>query len=264
MINYAPQSFQLGNIDVTVREPNQDDLKGIENLYHKVAISAENLTEKLNQTSPNSFSRAGGIFEPLKAEKLQEMLPNFHMLIATVHDQIIGFVFCSTNSNVFGITASEISEDSQREFMEALKENKIVFGGDGIVDPEYRWQGVLSLLELEMVKIVEGSGFEFGIIEIYEIIGRENRQENVPSTNGHVKIGGQLLKTSPKIKTFEIGGKIVQITVRKFFGKLNLVQSLLESRLARKLSYNNVKQEKTTTECCDSKHEEDTNSYRLP
>lgn len=195
---------------ICVENAKPADISAIAELYQSVAITADNVTEKLSKEHPKSFAKCGGIFHIPTDQDIAQMIEKEYMVFLATEasgdkKNLIGYSSCCSDTRNFEkhwcLECAESAKNAEEElwnekFFKALEASKVAGTYDTIVAEQFRNKGVLWLLNYHLFCALQREHFTHAVFEIYEIIKAEKGNEsfplnlpNVPSLTAHLKMG---------------------------------------------------------------------------
>jgi hypothetical protein len=223
---------------VHIREATVQDAPCISRLYNTVAITEENIEEKIDPFHPNSFKNTGGMFHACTVTEVEEYIthPEQYIVIVAEHDhQVIGAQICAKDAKAYmHIDALEIptlhargvekmlleeleiegklyDQKIQEHMAKVLGHSKTITGSiDLLVHPIFQKYGVIKLLKYRLFQELRALQKKYVFTEIYKITGTHNKKTGVRDTTIRLRNVASTKGNEGTQKNFSVGTMCVR------------------------------------------------------
>ncbi len=196
-----------GDRHIFLRAMTAADISRVAALYARIAVTADNCSEKLSGVGSGSFSEAGGMFEIQNEASLRALLAAGAppvLLAVDAADELHGLLLFASKRWAVGSLSDIRWTGDGAALLRQAKEGRLAYGGEIIVSPDSDVPFLYRALFAVMFEALQAQGIDGVCGEVYRVVGywdtmgdHETDLLNLRSLSSLQHIGAQVVGTLP-------------------------------------------------------------------
>jgi len=205
---------------------DEQDVGRLALMYADIAIHAGNYRRRLNPSARDSFEKVGGMFVVHSEAGIQKEIVGGNSFFAVIKDsdgRIIAALWVSRSDPSFeGFDPTRfptLDEARRRKIANALKDGKVLYPREIIVDPGYRCKGMADILCYTVFSAARTNGYICSLGEVYKVCGSAVIESDMLNRGGYQTIlgmGGRFIGVLPR-RNAQAGDLTVTVEPQIFF-----------------------------------------------
>ena len=147
-------------------------------MYADISIHAGNYRRRLDPSTPDSFEKIGGMFVVHREDSILKEIAGGNSFFAAIKDsggRIVASLWVSRSDPSFAdfdqMSFPSLPEAQRRMIEIALRDGKVLYPREIIVDPGYRCIGMADILCYTVFSAARENGYTCSLGEVYRVRG---------------------------------------------------------------------------------------------